>query len=260
MKIAWNSTDYSENSSAQATWAFELLDGLGLRGDENVLDIGCGDGKVTAALADRVPLGTVVGVDSSDAMIQLARDRHWDGRSNLRFAFGDASRLSYAGNFDVVFSNSALHWIVDHRPVIRGIRNALRPGGRAALRMGGKGAAAEVVETFNRMACEPEWEAYFRDFRFQYGFYAPDEYRVWLAEAGLRPERIELVPRVMEHARAGFAGWIRTTWMGYTQRVPETKRDTFIETLIDRYLAERGGSADCIRVTMTRLDVVATKP
>lgn len=259
MKIAWNSADYSENSSAQTAWAFELLDGLGLCGDENVLDIGCGDGKVTAALADQVPRGTVIGIDNSDAMIQLARDRHMDGRSNLRFAFDDASRLSYAGNFDIVFSNSALHWIVDHRPVIRGIRNALRPGGRAALRMGGKGAAAEVVETFDRMIREPEWATYFPDFRFQYGFFAPEEYRVWLDEAGLRLERVELVPRVMEHARAGFAGWIRTTWMGYTQRVPDAERNTFIESFIDRYLAEHGGNADSIRVTMTRLDVVATK-
>ncbi len=259
MKLTWNPQDYSANASAQQSWALELVDDLHLRDGQDVLDVGCGDGKITAALADMTPHGSALGVDSSETMITLARERHMADRNNLRFEFGDASRLEFTEAFDAVFSNSVLHWLVDHRPAIRGICRALRPGGRAALRMGGKGAAAEAVTTFNGLIRDAEWSAYFRDFDFRYGFYAPDEYRGWLNEAGLRPVRVELMPRIMEHTREGFTGWIRTTWMGYTQRVPEAEREHFVEAFTDRYLAEHGGTNDCVRVTMTRLDVVAVR-
>ena len=125
MKIAWNSEDYARNSTAQAGWALELLDGVPLRGDEDVLDIGCGDGKITAELAARVPRGSVVGIDYSDDMVRLAHERHGASARNLRFEPGDARKLESTEAFDLVFSSSVLHWIVDHGPVLRGIRRAL---------------------------------------------------------------------------------------------------------------------------------------
>jgi trans-aconitate methyltransferase len=258
MKFAWNSDDYAKNSTAQAGWALELLDCDDLRGDESVLDIGCGDGKVTAELAARVPRGEVVGIDSSDEMIRLAGEKH-GAAPNLRFDTGDASRLNYSEDFDLVFSSSVLHWILDHGPVLRGIHRALRPGGLAALRMGGKGAAAEVLDTLGRLIREPEWARCFDGFDFRYGFYTPDEYRPWLADAGLSPLRVELMPRIMEHTRDGFTGWFRTTWMGYTSRVPDHARERFIETFVDRFIADHGAPNGRVRVTMTRLDVIAAR-
>lgn len=260
MKYEWNPADYSAHSSAQGRLAIEMLDALSLRGDEDVLDLGCGDGKITAALAARIPHGSVTGVDSSEGMIDLARERHGPDDPRLRFEIGDASALLYESAFDVVFSNSALHWILDHRPVVRGIARALKPGGSVALRMGGKGTAHQVVAAFDGLVREPMWQAHFTGFTFPYGFHAPEDYVVWLQDAGIEPTRVELVPRTAEHAPESFAGWIRTTWLPYTQRVPVDRRDEFIDAFLSRYLDENPDSTPAhYRVDMTRLDVEGRK-
>lgn len=138
--VHWDADDYSRNSQLQSGWAGELLGKLALQGDERILDLGCGDGRTTAILAARLPAGSAVGIDSSAEMIALARE-HFPAESHptLRFQLADAGSLPFAGAFDVVFSNAALHWVLDHRPLLAGIRRALVPGGRLLLQMGGEG-------------------------------------------------------------------------------------------------------------------------
>ena len=136
----WNARDYAAQSSAQQKWAEELIAKLHLSGEERVLDIGCGDGKVTAKIADELPRGSALGVDSSEGMIQYARETFPSGRyANLAFEVADARCLSFAGEFDIVFSNACLHWITGHQPVLESVRRSLKPGGRIFLQMGGTG-------------------------------------------------------------------------------------------------------------------------
>ncbi|MEJ2639925.1 MAG: class I SAM-dependent methyltransferase, partial [Desulfosarcinaceae bacterium] len=143
----WNATDYAENSSAQLAWAQELIDKLALRGDEALLDIGCGDGKISARIARALPQGRVHGIDLSADMIQLAR-RQFDGRShpNLRFQQMNAARIQLARGFDVAFSTAALHWVPDHPAILKGVQACLIPGGRLLFLLGGCGNAAEVYD------------------------------------------------------------------------------------------------------------------
>jgi trans-aconitate methyltransferase len=254
----WNPTDYARNSSIQQTWARELIAKLKLRGDERMLDIGCGDGKVTAEIAAQIPRGSLLGIDNSPDMVGYAKASYEGG--NLRFAVADASALPFGGEFDVVFSNACLHWIYDHRPVLAGIRRALRPGGRALLQMGGKGNAAGALEVATELMASPRWHRYFEGFAFRYGFHGPSEYREWLTEAGLRPVRVELIPKTMRHdGAAGLAGWIRTTWIPYTNAVPIEEREAFIEELVDQYLQRHPLSPEGeALVAMVRLEVEAT--
>ena len=101
----------------QQLWAQELLGKLKLRGDECLLDVGCGDGKVTAEIAAHLPRGRVVGVDLSLDMVHLAEERFAPELiPNLRFEQADASDLPFNEEFDVVFSNAVLHWVIDHQP------------------------------------------------------------------------------------------------------------------------------------------------
>ena len=140
--FTWNPAEYHKSSSAQQQWAQELITKLGLRGNERVLDIGCGDGKVTAEIARNLPGGNVTGLDSSPEMIRFARD-HFSRSEyrNLLFVEADARALPFSEEFDVVFSNAALHWIPDHKPVLTGIARSLRSGGKLLIQMGGKGNA-----------------------------------------------------------------------------------------------------------------------
>lgn len=262
MTTRWNAADYAGNSSAQATWATELIDKLNLRGDEDVLDIGCGDGKVTAQIARRVPRGSALGVDNSEEMLRFAMEAFpRQARPNLRFALRDARCLGFSEQFDVVFSNAALHWIVDHRPVLEGIARALRPGGRCLLQMGGRGNAAAVAEVFERIIQTPQWGGYFGGFTFPWGFHGPDEYRLWLSEAGLVAERVESMDKDMvQEGRAGLAGWVRTTWMPYTSRVPGNLAEELIGQVVDAYAqAHPADAAGCLHVPMVRLEVEARR-
>lgn len=258
----WNAQDYAENSTNQYQWAEELIPKLNLTGNETLLDIGCGDGKVTALLATYLPHGKVVGIDSSEEMITLARKNFpQDKHDNLSFLRMDARELTFREQFDVAFSSASLHWIIDHQTVLAGVRESLDTHGRLLFQMAGKGNAQEIIAVLQEMISEDTCEPYFKNFTFPYGFYGPEEYTVWLREAGFKPERVELLPKTMKlKGKEGLAGWIRTTWLPFTERVPASLRDSFIEEVANRYIAaypiDKEGMA---QVKMVRLEVQATK-
>ena len=263
MSHTWDAEEYSSSSGAQQKWARELLPKLRLSGSEHVLDIGCGDGKVTAEIAEHLPDGSILGIDSSAEMIAFARENFPPACfPNVGFEQCDARTLAFDAEFDVVFSNACLHWVVDHAPVLRGIAKSLRPGGRILLQMGGRGNAAAILGVLDTMLPDREWRRYFDAFTFPYGFYTAEEYRAWLTEAGLEPVRAERIPKDMvQQGRSGLAGWVRTTWLPYTARVPADLRETFIAQVVERYVAEHPPDAEGgIHVRMVRLEVEARRP
>jgi trans-aconitate methyltransferase len=254
----WNAMDYAKNSSEQQKWARELITKLHFRGDERVLDLGCGDGKVSAEIAGQLPHGKVLGVDLSQAMIDFATRTF--ALANLSFAQADARAMRLEREFNVVFSNAVLHWVYDHVPVLQGICRALRPGGRILLQMGGRGNAANVLAAVNEVTHETRWSSCFEGFNFRYGFHGPEEYTRWLTDAGLQPQRVELIPKDMTHPTVErFAGWFRTTWLPWLECVPQAQREPFIAAVVERYLAAHpADGAGRIHVAMVRLEVEAT--
>lgn len=258
----WNAADYAQASTVQQQWARELIAKLHLQGHERVLDIGCGDGKVTAEIAAGLGRGSVVGIDNSPAMMAQAEASYPRAQwANLTFQLADAADLPFSAEFEVVFSNATLHWVLDHAPVLRGIQRSLRRGGTVLLQMGGRGNAQDVVAALEQVCADPAWRAYFEGMRFPYGFYGPEEYSDWLAEAGLTALRVEIIPKDMRHAgRAGFEGWFRTTWLPYTQRVPEALRPAFINQVVVAYLeANPPDAEDIVHIRMARLEVEASR-
>lgn len=261
--MKWDAEEYRASSSQQKKWGRELIARLGFKGDEHVLDIGCGEGELTAEIAALVPQGRVVGIDSSPEMIDLARKTYpANSFPNLQWILMDATEIDFSEEFDVAFSNAVLHWVNDQPAVLRAVHRALRPGGKLIFQMGGRGNAMDMAMVLVSMLAREEWGSYFHDFVLPYRFGDPVEFEGWLREAGLQPLRVELVDRDMvQPGREGLAAWVRTTWIPFTQRIPEERREEFIMELVDGYLAkfplDAQGQA---HMKAVRLEVEARKP
>ncbi|MGH8226765.1 MAG: class I SAM-dependent methyltransferase [Steroidobacteraceae bacterium] len=259
----WNAEDYAGHSRGQEVFARELLASLDLRPDDEVLDIGSGDGRMTAIIAEQVPRGRVVGVDSSPDMVRHARAAFVGReRPNLTFLQADASALPFDSQFSVVYSSAVLHWVVDHQPVLAGITRALRPAGRLIAQMGGHGNVVTMITAMQTVARRGQWAAAFEKFDSPYTFHRADDYERWLRAAGLEVLEARLVPKDMVHAdREAFVGWIRSAWHPYTARVAAAERGRFIEEAADEYLAAHPPDASgAVHVPMVRLQVRALKP
>lgn len=259
---SWDAEGYARHSRPQQEWGDELIAKLGLQGAERLLDIGCGDGKLTAKIARSLPKGSAIGIDSSKEMIELARSQYpEDSFPNLRFHQIDARKLPYHGEFDIIFSNAALHWIRNHASVLQGISRSLKADGRVLIQMGGKGNGAQIIRAAEEVIRRNRWKGYFTDFTFPYGFYAPEPYRQWLEKNGLDPVRVELIPRKMVHeTQEALVAWLQNVFLPYTERLPQSKRRRFIEDLIKKYSeyhpADEQGQ---MYVQMVRLEVEAKK-
>jgi trans-aconitate 2-methyltransferase len=256
----WNAGDYAKHSSAQLAWAQELMGKLALKGTESVLDIGCGDGKISALLAHAVPEGTVLGIDLSADMIGHARAQYPPkDYPNLSFLQMDATNIHIPDKqFNLAFSTATLHWIKDHIAILLGVRAHLRPDGRILFQMGGRGNGAEVFDIAETVLHGPRWKRYFEDFTPPYHFYGPEHYEAWLPRCGFRPLRIELFPKDMRHTLEGFSGWLRTTWFPLTDRLPEELRSGLLSEMADAFIkAHPLDSEGTVHVRMVRLEVEA---
>lgn len=230
-KYQWDADQYFQFSSAQQKWARETINKARLKPFENVLDVGCGDGKVTVEIAESVGEGKVLGVDSSESMISLAREKFTQSRyPNLSFKVHDAKELNFKEEFDVILSNAALHWVDDHVKVLKGMYNSLKKGGRIVLQMGAKGNVPEAFFSVEKVVSDPEWSGYFEGMGFPYFFFNEDEYTSLVLQSGFGDYKIYIEEKNMRHkGKEALKGWIRTTWLPYTQKVPEEQREKFIE-------------------------------
>ncbi len=243
-------------------WALELVSKINLQGDERLLDIGCGDGKVTARIAESLSRGSVTGIDSSPEMIDYAKKSFPETEyPNISFQVMDAADLKFSGEFDYVFSNATLHWVKDQHAVMKGVAKSLKTGGKLFIQMGAKGNASAMFEVMNELIRRDKWKPFFENTNTLYNFFLPDEYRVFIKNAGLSPIRIEVVPKEMVHQGTdGIKNWLRSVWLPYTQRVPDNEREEFINLLTENFEKENPPDINGIfHIDMLRLEVEAEK-
>lgn len=259
MKIKWDPKDYHDNSTAQYKIGKEFLDKLNLNGHEKILDIGSGDGRVTAEISTLlVKKGYIVGIDSSDEMVRFARDIYPKvSFHSLYFKTKDAADLAFEDEFDMVISVSALNWIKEQPAVLKGIKRALKNGGKARLWMGGKGNLADYMEILLSVMRDNKWKQYFKSGDIPIYNFSEKEYTQWIKDAGMIMRRVELVDAVMIHDSLDlFKGWIKITTIPFAQRIPHQMMEEFLMTIAGNYLEKHPAEADGkITLAMKRLEV-----
>lgn len=241
----WDAAAYAKMSGLQKAMAAQVLALLELRGDERVLDVGCGEGKITALIAARVPHGEVLGVDPSRDMIAFASSHFGpDTQSNLRFEVADARALAFTDAFDLVVSFNALHWVPDHDSALRSIRAALKPGGRAQLRMVTAGPRQSLESVVEDVRQSPRWQRYFTGFSDPYLRLTPEQYVAAAGRNGLRAVRVRTRDETWDfESRIAFYTFCAVGLVAWTQRLPEAERTAFVDDVLDRYRSITGDSA-----------------
>jgi trans-aconitate 2-methyltransferase len=235
----WNAAEYSRRSSLQEAMAQEVLALLVLKGSERILDVGCGDGKISAEIASRVPRGSVVGVDPSGDMIGFAQDHFAPAtRPNLRFEVADARCLPFQNEFDLVVSFNALHWIRQQDAALTSIHSALVSGGKAQLRLVAAGARKSLENVVEETRRASKWSGYFGDFHDPYLHLTSSEYAAMAEHNGFTVQRVNTKDDAWDFgSRAAFAAFCAVGCVEWTRRLPEAERPEFINDVLDRYRA-----------------------
>jgi trans-aconitate 2-methyltransferase len=240
----WSAPEYSRINSLQEWMADEQLKHVQLTGSERVLDVGCGDGKVTAKIAARLPQGSIVGVDPSHSMIAYATEHHGPPHAaNVRFEVGDARLLGFTAEFDLVVSFNALHWVLDQQAALSSIRAALKPGGRALLRMVSKGDRKSIEAVVDESRGEARWASYFTGFRAPFAHFTPEDYAALAKRSGLAVQETKVEDRAWDfQTRDAFAAWSRAGSIAWLSRLPEKDWPAFLNEALDRYYAVAGNA------------------
>jgi trans-aconitate 2-methyltransferase len=249
---------YRAASRHQKEWGRKLIAGLALSGGERVLDLGCGDGTLTAEIADRLPRGSVLGIDASAGMIAAARALQ---RGNLEFRRLRAEDADFEAEFDVVFSNATLHWVKDHRRLLRSCARSLKPGGRLRFNFAGDGNCSTFNAAVGRLIADGRFAAHFA--RFEWPWYMPavEEYRSVVAENGMFAEievKGENADRTMTEDE--LVRWLdQPSLVPFLERVPAADKRAFRDAAVASMLAACRRGADEYFETFRRIDASARK-
>ena len=234
---AWNAARYTRHSSLQEQMAARVLALVHLDGHERVLDIGCGDGRISARIAtERVSRGSVFGVDASADMIAFAQRQHATV-GNLKFAVADAAKLPFEGTFDAVVSFNALHWLHELSSAFCGIKAALVPGGRTWLRLVTRGPVTSLEEVAEQVRREAPWAPLFAGFEDPYLRLTAEQVAAEATAAGLHLNGVQTGLEGWDFGtRDAFFGFCRAGFGAWTKRLPADRCDVFVDAVLDRYL------------------------
>lgn len=250
MSRDWDARTYERVSGPQAEWAEGVLDRLELGGDETVLDAGCGSGRVTRLLLERLPHGHVVAVDASPSMVEQARGALDAGRTTVFEA--DLARLELEQPVDAVFSNAVFHWVPDHEALFACMHRALRPGGRLEAQCGGAGNVQAFHDTAQAVALREPFAGYLAGWTGPWNFAGPEESAERLHAAGF--EAVETSLRDWPVRPDEPLEFVRTVCLGHhLDRLPDELRTPYAEAVV-----EAAGSP--LELGYVRLNLSARRP
>jgi trans-aconitate 2-methyltransferase len=242
----WDAGTYHRVSVPHEEWARSVLDRLPLQGDETVLDAGCGSGRVTGLLIERLPKGRVVAVDGSPSMVEKVRETLRPGDEAL---VSDLTELKLDQQVDAVFSSAVFHWVLDHDLLFRRMRAALRPGGAIAAQCGGAGNIDRLRAISGEVAASEPFASYFKGFDEPWNYAGAEETEARLEAAGFDQARCWLQPWTIEPPEP--AEFLRTVCLGpHMDRLPEELQMPFVERVLE-------DESDPLQMEYVRLNIEA---
>jgi len=256
----WNAPTYHRVSSPQFAWGQAVLDRLPLRGDETVLDVGCGTGRLTELLAERLPHGHAIGIDQSANMLTTARTAmRASVRGRVAFVHADAAALPIAGRAGAIFSTATFHWVLDHDRLFRSLFAALKPGGRLVAQCGG---GANLERQHRRAAAlmrSPRFAAHFEQWTEPWEFADAETTRARLAAAGFTDITTGVsAASVVQPDRAAFIEFVtHVIFRPHLARLPEGPLRT---AFVDELASLAAGDPVPFELDYWRLDFDATRP
>ena len=258
MPHKFDGAKYESASAHQKEWGAKLIEELRLRGDEQILDLGCGDGALTARLASLVPKGGALGIDASAGMISAARRLE---TANLQFQLMDINDIPFDSEFDVVFSNATLHWVKDHVRLLANVHRALKPGGMLRFNFAGDGNCQTLIYVLIEIMSQPEYLADFADFEWPWFMPRTDVYKALLRKFPFVAWRVweENADRCFPD-KAAMIKWIdQPSIVPFLPRVPAERRQAFRDLVVQRMI-ERACRPDgrCFE-TFRRINVIASR-
>ncbi len=224
----WDGASYDRISGPQVELGLAVMDRLALSGEETVLDAGCGSGRLTELLRERLPNGHVIAWDASESMLEAAR-RRLGPEADVRH--GDLLQLELERPIDAILSTATFHWIADHALLFRRLRDALRPGGRLVAQCGGEGNIDRLRGTAHAILDREPYAAHFRDWRAPWNYAGAEVTRERLLAAGFASAECWLAPAPQrpDHPREFLA----TIVLGpHVQHLPERLREPFMDDVL----------------------------
>ncbi len=245
----WDAGTYDRVSEPQLEWGREVLERLVLQGDETVLDAGCGSGRVTRLLLERLPRGRVIAVDASPSMVERARAALGP---RAQVVLADLADLRLEEPVDAVFSSAVFHWIPDHDRLFGRLYDALKPGGRLVAQCGGRGNVANFLEAVRPVCEEAPFKEFIGGWSGNWHFASPDDASASLARAGFSDIDCRLHVREVQPPEP--RDYLRSVCLGpHLELLPARLHESFLDAVMER-LASAGSW------TSSKLDVSARRP
>jgi trans-aconitate 2-methyltransferase len=254
----WDAASYERVSEPQLAWGRAVLDRIALAGHETALDAGCGTGRVTRLLAERLPRGRVIAVDASAAMVAEARRRLADLGDRVEVQHADLLELQPAEPVDVVVSTATFHWILDHDLLFRRLRDVLRPGGRLVAQCGGGGNVAGILGAAAGVGRMPPYAPHLAGMPAAWTFPGPAATARTMAAAGFVDVRawLEEAPALFDE-RASWEEFLMTVVLRcHMERLPRALRVPFTRAVAARNTDPDGR----VRVDYVRLNMEGRRP
>lgn len=249
---------YKAASKHQKEWGNDLISEFSFKGNEAVLDLGCGDGVLTEQLALSVPRGTALGIDSSVHMIETAKTIH---RNNLKFTHLDINKMNFENEFDLIFSNAALHWVKNHKRLLTNAHKALKIHGEILWDFGGAGNCANFLEVIQRKMSETKYAKYFLDFAWPWFMPSKSQYVELISTIGFSSYEIAEINKDRYFSDASeMIKWIdQPSIVPFIKQIPEELKESFRQEVIEEMLQKTRQSNGTHFETFRRIRVHAQK-